>query len=226
MGFKGRSALKIMIVLLLLSLFACAGVERKVEDSAVQKIRGFHERLVQSDVTARNPIWCGVDALIYTTKEDGAFMYDLITEQKLKLGGPDYLPVACTPDGEWIIYADKTSYQWVDKDDYEQGINKELWRYEFTTEKKEKFLVVGSREYPLSVEEHNKGFRLYPGKKPHMQIEMREPRWDVVWSLDKKTYNELLLKDYSAALGVYRDYEKKRNVLEVETFTPAKKYLL
>ena len=176
MGINPTSTLKIMVVLLLFYLSACAGVEQKPINNTSGKIKGVGERLVQSDVTSHSPIWCGPDALVYTTrgrskKKQAAFLYDLITEEKLRLGGPDNLPVACTPDGEWIIYADETSYQWVNEDDHEQGTNKELWRYEFATGKREKFLVVGNREYPLEIELHNDAFRLFPGKKPHMQIE-------------------------------------------------------
>ena len=228
MGFKRNSTLKIMIVLLLLSFSACAGAEQKPEDTVSVKIRGIYERLVQSGLSKIPPIWCGPDTIVYRTKKfskegQGAFLYNLITEKRLRLGGRNYFPAACTPDGKWIIYANKTSYRWAERDIYQKGETKELWRYEFATKRREKFLIVENNKLPIGVEQQGDRYRLYPGKKPQIQINMPEPKWEIVWSLDKKTRNFFLFNDYSAAVGLYRDYEKRRIIFEVELFRPVRK---
>jgi len=193
MGFTRNSPLKIMIALFLLFFTACTSVKPKPEDLASVKIRGIYERLVQSGLSKYPPIWCGPDTLVYRTKKfseegQGAFLYNLITGKRLRLGGRNYFPAACTPDGNWIIYSEKTSYMWAEHDIYEGGETKELWRYEFATKRREKFLIVNNQEFPVLVEQQGEGYRIYSWKNPHIQIEMPEPRWEVVWSLGKRTH--------------------------------------
>lgn len=230
MRVRPISTLKIMIALFLLFLSACAGAEQKAEDSAVQKIRGIYERLVQSGLSKYPPIWCGPDTIVYRTKKfskegQGTFHYDLITGKKLKLGGRDYFPAACTPDGKWIIYAHKTSYNWAESDIYQNGETKELWRYEFATKRRERFLIVNNLEFPITVEQQGEGYRIHSGKKPQMQIEMKEPKWEVIRPIGKRKYNSFFSDDYSSAAGFYWDYNKNRLLLEIELFRPVRKII-
>ena len=54
---------------------------------------------------------------------------------------------------------------------------------------------------------------------------MQEPKWQVVWSLNKRTYNEFFFTDYSAAVGFYWDFKEKKDILEVELFRPDRKII-
>lgn len=232
MQIKPTFSMKIMIVLLMLTLSACAGVERGPEETAIGKIRGGREILVARNINNTLPVWCGEgNAMIYEYYEEGLFFHDLDTGKKLKLGGAEASPVACTPDGEWIIYADSSNFHWTDDNDHNQGVVKELWRYNIATGKKETFLIVDGSRNNFGVEKlESGGYRLYPGEKPLKQIEMPKPKWEVVWSLEKKVGGELWFSDFSAIIGnhtisIGQGSEQWREVLEIEVLKPERKII-
>lgn len=232
MGIKPILPLKIIIILLLLSLSACAGVERKTEDTALVKIKAGREILVARNINNILPVWCGEgSSMIYEYYEEGLFFYDLDTGKKLKLGGAEASPVACTPDGEWIIYADSRDFHWADDDDHNQGTVEELWRYNIATGKKETFITIDGSRNNFGIEKlESGGYRLYPGEKPLKQIEMPEPRWEVAWSLKKKIGGELWFSDFSAIIGNYtisigHGSKGWRDALEIEVFKPKRKLI-
>lgn len=223
---------KLMLVAILLALTACAGVEQRPEVSSWSKIKAGKEILLARNINNALPIWCGEgNAMIYEYYEGGLFFHDLDTGKKLKLGGPEASPVACTPDGEWIIYADSRNFQWADDDDHNQGVVEGLWRYNIATGRKETFIIVGSSENNFGVQKLDTGgYRLYPGEKPLKQIEMPEPKWEVAWSLDKKIGGKLWFNDHSAVIGnynigIYQGRKEWREVLEIEVFKPEKELL-
>lgn len=76
------------------------------------KIKTEKEILVAKDATNVHPFWCECKAiLVYSTESMGVFYYALKSGEKVKIAHWRNTPLVCTPDGEWIIYADKYSYR-------------------------------------------------------------------------------------------------------------------
>jgi hypothetical protein len=135
--------------------------------------------------------------------------------------------VACTPDGEWIVYSDDRSYRAVESDP-EHSVVVDLWRYEFATKRRQRFAVVGGEELGFFNEAvfSPTGLKLYLGRRPVESIEMPEPVWEVVWSDEQRTSSgEVLLDEPPTLVGMYGDPDIGRYVLEVEVFTPDRRII-
>jgi hypothetical protein len=150
------------------------------EELANKKPRHGKEIFVDKVIEPFKLFWCGNNALLFDY-EEGVFIYDVESRKKTHLDDRDMSTIACSPDGQWFIYRGPDDPAW-DTNSQEFGIVN-LWRYEFKTGRKQKFLVADNG-YASSV---GKGLfspvdnTIYLASKPVTAIEMPEPKWDVVW---------------------------------------------
>jgi len=176
------------------------------------------EILVAENITNVHPFWCGQrNVLIYSAEEKGLFYYDIKTGLNVNVADWGNTPLACSPDGEWLVYADKFSVRY-DKGTVEIGVV-DVWRHEFKTGKNQKFVIADDGHVSSAREGifPPKGLTLYLGRRPNERMEMPEPVWEVVWS-QRRSGGHLWLQDPPAIIGVYGDPDKDRFALEIEVF--------
>lgn len=208
---------------MIIFLTGCVGLKPAPPKTSI-KINGKNEVLVAKDVSNVRPFWCGRKAiLVYSTESKGVFYYDLKSGKKVNIANWRNTPLVCTPDGEWIIYADKYSYR-RDAGSLTEAVV-DLWRYEIKTGRNQKFAIaddgyIGSVRGLLSVKN---GFNIYLGREPVERIKMPEPRWEVMWS-QRKSPGDVWFEDGSANIGAYMDFDRRRYVLEVEVLGPERRF--
>lgn len=206
-------------IFLCFSFVGCAGVN-ELREKSPNKETGEEILLGRNNINER-PLWCGKNnTLVYHT-EVGLFTYDVKSGEKVKVGNGYQSPIACTPDGKWLIYMNKSSARY-DKVDNSRGNAADLWRYEFKTGRNEKFLIVGE-SYTLSAGEAifaPKGFKLYLANKPTSTMEMPEPKWDVVW-LERERAGMVWFKKPLALIGDGGRYQS--GALVIDVISPYKK---
>ncbi len=201
------------------SLLGCAEVN-ELTKKPKNKETG-EEILLGRNILNEKPLWCGKNnTLVYHT-EVGLFTYDVKSGEKVKVGNGYQKPIACTPDGKWLIYMNKSSGRY-DKLDNSRS-NSDLWRYEFKTGRNEKFLIV-DESYTLSARGaifSPKGSKLYFADKPSTTLEMPEPKWEVVW-LERESAGRVWFKKPLALIGDgvgrYQD-----GALVIDVISPYKK---
>ncbi len=213
-GGKGKSGIKAGVFLLLILLTSVIGyADEKIKSNSTEH---KEEILVARDVANLCPIWCGDKALIYLT-ESGIFWQDIISNEKIKVANYGNLPLDCTPEGNWIIYADKKSVRW-DKGSFKKGVV-DICRYDLSERKHQKFAIiydVGPYDI-LSPKE----FKILLGKRPNSAIEMPEPKWEPVWSQNEwLPGGAVWLSDSSGAVRILR------NKLAVEIFSPTQRSMI
>ena len=179
------------------------------------------EILLGRNILNEKPLWCGKNnTLIYHTNV-GLFAYDIKSGEKVKIGNGFQSPLACTPNGKWLIYMNKSSARY-DKLDNSRG-NADLWRYEFKTGRNEKFMIVDENN-TLSAKGaifSPKGSKLYFVDKPSTTMEMPKPKWKVVW-LERESAGRVWFKKPLALIGDgvgrYQD-----GALVIDVISPYKK---
>lgn len=185
-------------ILLCFSFVGCAGVNELREKSPNEE--AGKEILIDRNITANRPFWCGKKNTLVYHKEVGLFIYEVESGKKIKVGDGYQSPLTCTPDGEWLIYMDKSSTRW-DTDSYDLGVV-DLWRYELKTGKREKFFIVSDDDASSARGAifAPKGLKLYLSFKPETTMEMPEPKWDVVW-LERESVGSVWFKEPMALIG-------------------------
>lgn len=197
------------------------GGEKKGQVGASAKTKAGDEILVARNITADRPFWCGRNGkLIFSKDDSGLFYYDVKTGKSVNIAEIWNAPSACTPDGEWLVYADKNTVRY-DKGTVERGAV-DVWRYRFKTGESQKFTITDDRDGVFAP----KGLKLYLGRRPTERMEMPKQKWDILWS-EGRGVGTLWLGDGSAVIGEYRDLDRsidlRRDVLEVEVFEPKRK---
>jgi hypothetical protein len=218
----GKNALVLLSLIILFSANGVlAGEKQELETSDI-KTKGEKEILVAQDVTTDRPFWCGPSGrLIYVKEHSGLFYYDVKTGKSVNVADVWSSPSACSPDGEWLVYEDKETVRWDNGSDVETVVD--VWRYEFKTGKSQKFIIADDGDA-------GEGFfppgrlKIYLNRRPTERMDMPEPEWDILWSRGKGV-GRLWLGDGSAVIGGYRDLDRRRDVLEVEVFSPKRKII-
>ena len=230
--YKKRIATRVLlfaVVLLFTLLNGCEGLEDNKDVVTKNSDGPILVSKDNKDVATKNSdgpilvskdaeymIWCGPDALIYiysTTHperyvESEVYWYDIKTGRKVLVGKETediYIaPMACTPDGKWLVYLNKGSHRW---DKSKTSVVLDVWRYEVATGRHERIAVahdiIGFDKGILSPD----GKTLFLGEKPPEGIEMPTPKWEVVWS-ETGHRGALWLRDSSAVMTTYRGYRE------------------
>ena len=194
--------LKLLVVLLLLSISACAGVEQRPEENNVLRCES-----ISSQVT-------------YNVYE-GLFIKHQLSGEKIKIGDSGDVPLVCTNDGKWLIYFVKGSSRF----DKEMGHREivDLWRLELNSKRREKIAVADFDD--LFMLGNNIlspiGAKLFLGSKIKEAIQTEEPKWEIVGSkTDWRDSSAVWLKDGSAIISSTWNADLNKDVLMVEQFTP------
>ncbi len=111
-----------------------------VETVKPLNITGGEEILIAGDIESVKPFWCGnTDILIFIKRYRGILYYDNQSKQSFQIADYGNMPIACSPDGKWLVYKDKFNLHY----DIEPSnkLAADLWRYEFKTGEKQKFLI-------------------------------------------------------------------------------------
>ncbi|MFQ5441939.1 MAG: hypothetical protein ACE5EB_04355 [Thermodesulfobacteriota bacterium] len=217
------------LLFLVIILTGCAGLKPASQHTST-KIKGKKEILVARDVTNRRPIWCGRKAaLVYSVSDESAsweeiFWFDVETGGKIKVAEPG-TPMACTADGEWLVYRDNGSYR-REKGNPDNAVV-DLWRYELKTKRRQKIAVAYETEVSTIGEGvlSPTGLKLYLGRKPKEFIEMSEPEWEIVWS-QNKMHDGVWLSDSSGMVRTYFNWKSKTEHLALELLSPRKKLII
>lgn len=180
-------------------------------------------------------LWCGSDALIYGYQESSPdryieseeYWYDINTRRKVLIGKEtdDFIisSLDCTPDGKWLIYINFRSSRWGEsKDAYIQ----DLWRYEVATGKHEKIAI--TNEIPNSQVNNISpdSNRIFLGTKPPEEIEMPEPKLEIVWSEIDVSGDVLWTKDSSAVIASKWVQSIGTDNLVIETIEPKRETIV
>jgi hypothetical protein len=131
-----------MFLLLLSFSGARAGEIEPKKELPKEESKTKKEIFVDKVIEPNDLFWCGNNALVFY-KRDGLFIYDVESRKKTRLDDLYMVPIACTPDGQWFVYKGPDDPAW-DTNSQEFGIVN-LWRYEFKTGRKQKFLVADKR---------------------------------------------------------------------------------
>ncbi len=219
-------AMKKHIFLLLVGLFfvlsACGDNTNKIKEaSQVQEIHlEKKDLLVERNVSNIRPFWCaGNEILTYYVndpkgKNSGVVRYDITTGSKTHVTDYTAWPLACTPDGRWLIYMDKANLY---SDDGPNGSTVlDLWRYEFATEKREK-IAVSTENAPDWTIFSPDGTKLFLSKELIKKIEMPEPRWEKIRTKGESGY-PLWFKDSSTVVSKTYIQGERADKFNIKTF--------
>ncbi|MBI1911210.1 MAG: hypothetical protein HYS21_04350 [Deltaproteobacteria bacterium] len=150
------------------------------------------ERLVARDIGfgSSDIRWCGKDRfLVYGDK--GLRLLDLKGQWTVVSTKETDYPLNCSPDGKWVLYVDRKSARIdrgrvePDEDEMEgeamwQGYVEDLYRYEVSTGKAQKFAT--RRDRPESVDVISPdGKKAFLGGTHNTPFKMPEPRWEMRW---------------------------------------------
>jgi hypothetical protein len=218
-----------LLVIPTIALSGCRGLEKHPEGTG-EKIMAGEPVLVS--LYAKYMIWCGPDALIYLYHKASyeryvpteVYWYDLHTGRKVLVGkdtGDIYIaPMACAPDGRWLVYMNKKSLRWA-----KSGVKviSDIWRYEVSTGKHEKIAIARDvatfNEGILSPD----GKKLFLGEKPLEGVEMPEPKWEIVWSELDEISGALWFRDSSAVITSYWGRRDSNIDMVIEVIRPQRK---
>ena len=146
------------------------------------------------------------------------------TEEEGKETGDYFIfPMACTPDGSWLVYLNKGGLRWD-----ESGVNVvlDVWRYEVSTGRHEKIAIArdiaGFDNGILSPD----GKTLFLGDKPLEEVEMPEPKWKVVWSEMQDLSSAVWLPDSSAVITSYWGRRDRNDDMVIEVISPKRKTIV
>lgn len=91
--------------------------------------------------------------------------------------------MACTPDGEWLVYVDENSLRHDEMAEKRDVID--AWRYEFKTKRRQRFAIA---YYDEMISIGNAilapiGVRVFLGRQPKTRVKKTlAPEWDIVWT--------------------------------------------
>ncbi len=195
----------LLLVGLSFVLISCGGNANKTKEaSQVQEIHlEKKDILVERNVSNIRPFWCGGnDILIYYVNDPkgintGVIRYDITTGSKTHVTDYTAWPLACTPDGRWLIYMDKANLY--SDDGPKGGQVLDLWRYEFTTKRREKIAVAMDGVLDTTLLSPD-GTKLFLNKELIKKIDMPEPRWEKIRTTEESGY-PLWFKDSSAVVS-------------------------
>lgn len=172
-------------------------------------------------------VWCGNDALVVSEREHGIDWIDILSRKTIKISlrtfpnNYDY-PLNCTPDGKWVVYTDGESGR-IDKGyrppkdsgdvDWDGGVI-DLYRYEVSTAKKQKFAVMRYLG-PFNAVSPD-GTKIFLGAKHNSAMPMPDPKWDAVW-LKKYDWGQMHAKWFLDSSGVVI-YDNNPNRVGIEFF--------
>lgn len=202
-----KTCLMRLILLIVAVTSLGAGGCAAVCESRPVVIKSGNERLVATDVFVHTrQLWCqGGDKLVYSKRDEGLYYYEPKTGEST-LAADDYnVPVACSPDGEWLVYYDKNSYRYHENDANNSPIA-DVWRYEFKTGERQKILVKRQEDYAIF---DKKAFssagrnKLCIDAEEIEGVEMPEPRWEIGW--ENRDCAEWVFSDGSAIAGVHQE---------------------
>ncbi|MEK6531585.1 MAG: hypothetical protein AABZ23_03720 [Deltaproteobacteria bacterium] len=195
------------------SIYGCAAGKPASVTTPI-KIKGEKEILVARDIGGGLPFslirWCGNNALLIYGGEFGTQWVDIKgNKATISTNSADY-PVDCTPDGKWVLYADRNSAREyrdkegrtpeniVDEGPGWHGSVMDLYRYEIKTGTRQKFAVVRDDSSALISPD---GSKVLFGNRHDWDIEMPEPRWEPMWLTNEWTYfNARWLSDSSGVV--------------------------
>lgn len=227
---KNRTSIVVFLsglIFFLAAMHGCAGLK---EASGITG-EGKGEILVARDVANRRPAWCGQKtSLVYSVTDydesawEEVYRYDIEAGRNIKIVDQGS-PIACTPDGEWLLYRDRSSYR-IEKDDSENAVV-DLWRYEFKTKRLQRIATASEPDLGAIGEGiiSPSGRKLYLGREPGESIEMPAPKWETLWSRSKM-HNSVWLSDSSGMVGTYFNWEDRKEHIAIQQFTPEEKLIV
>ncbi len=220
---------RIKLLVLLLSFLFCLNVAFAAEKHG-SKNPGVNateqnQMLITDKADELRPVWCGRDiGLVYTFTYENMFWHDIDTGEKVIIDGGQSIPLACSPDGKWLVYISSAVRS--DEGDAEKKEVVDLWRFEFETGKREKFIVVDMNDIMMirGAVFSPDGQKFFPGRRPVESIEMPEPVWKVVWAQkDWNPSSAVWLGDSSGIISTNWNSHNKKDFLEVRLLSSGKK---
>ncbi len=233
-----KDHLKIPILLAaIFFMIATVGCSSMQDEEAVQtetgipvksvtpfRITGGEEILVAENIENVKPFWCGnTDILIFTKRYIGILYYDNQTKQSFQIADYGNMPIACSPDGKWLVYLNRLSLRYDIEPSTE--LSADLWRYEFKTGEKQKFLIATSNSMGTSLFKPDEPYTLFLGIRPKEYIEMPEPKWNLLWSRQKYSFKGFWLKDNSAIIGSYFNFDRWEKYINIEPIDMTKEII-
>jgi len=177
------------------------------------KIEGGEEILIAKDVTNVKPSWCDNNTLVFNKRHKGIFFYNKQEKKTINIADYGNVPLACSPDGKWLVYLDKFSGRY-DTESSDETIA-DLWRYEFKTGLKQKFFVAPDGYLRTYLFKPDEPHTLFLGTRPTEHIEMPEPKWQVLWSHQENIGYSNWLNDGSAIIGHYVNLKTRKKALVI-----------
>ncbi|MBI1912640.1 MAG: hypothetical protein HYS21_11645 [Deltaproteobacteria bacterium] len=254
---KNRIILRLLLFILILVFAVNKGYTEELQalESKHVKIKAEQEILVTRDIGGGMPFsqtfslygWCGNTSFLIHGTETGIELMDFNgNKTTVTSKGTDY-PKGCTPDGKWVIYEDRNSAREyrdrfgrlpeniVDDGPGWYGLVMDLYRYEITTGRRQKFAVVRDDSTALVSPD---GLKVFLGNRHDSAIEMPEPKWETVWLTNDWTYFDTFwLPDSSgivtsvwgdgASLGVeFFGQNAWAKEFTLEQINPGEKYII
>jgi hypothetical protein len=224
---KARTKLAVFLTVILAAYFCTGGLALASGDDTPFEIDGGEAVLIAEEVMSHSPLWCrGSDMLVYWKKYDGLYYYEPKTSKTTRVADDYNVPIACTPDGEWLLYLERDSYRYY-KDDPNNPLIADVWRYEFSTGRKHKFLAMSERrDFVFDKKDVSSPgkIKLYVGG-PIEEIEMPDPKWDVerhdrdiadAWFRDGSVFFNMQYGNQKQDVLVAEVYRPERKTIEVE----------
>lgn len=227
------STLKIMIVLLLVSISACAGVKQR-EESATTNIKGNKEILLSGDVLDSRPrmiidrwslipsFWCGPGSDLIYYKDGKILRHEIESGKKREIDLKGGWPMSCTSDGQWLTFLG-------DYGEPQKGPDKrktiEIWRYSFKTKEREQ---IGVGDWVIETG-YETGLVSPDGKKLFLSVrlderaEMEESAFEIVESEVWYLGSAYWFPDSSAVIADTWDMYSQRSGLVLEIVSPKRK---
>src|SRR3989304_3023460 len=192
MDRKQKKIFLALCLVFLATVIAYYFVEKESYEAGKTKLG--KEILVARDIGGGLPyslvMWCGNSSFLIYGDEFGTEWIDFNgNKATINTDNADY-PRGCTPDGKWVLYEDRNSAR-AYKDKYGRipenivdegpgwhGLVVDLYRYEITTGKRQKFAVVRDDSGSLVSPD---GLKVLLGNRHDSVMEMPEPKWETVW---------------------------------------------
>jgi Tol biopolymer transport system component len=220
---------KSIILLLLLAIFfsisGCSGEKQDIENADI-RIKEKKEILVEREVSNIPPMWCGLGHKLIYDNGTGTILYDVETGKKGKIAGHTTWPMGCTPDGDWFVYLENSSIRPDDENTDRWVVD--LWRYEFSTKRRQRFAVVKDNELSGLEEDifSPTGSKIFLGWEPRSKIKMPEPKWEIFWTQNEKEGETRWLPDASGLIRVKWTEEGLKDKLVLVLFDPEEKSIV
>ncbi|MBI5826186.1 MAG: hypothetical protein HZB22_00410 [Deltaproteobacteria bacterium] len=227
-----RNGIVSLALFLILSVFLCPPLNSHALETQGREDTGAKtkkERLVARDIgfVVSKVRWCGNDRLL-VYGEKGLRLVDLKGQWTVVSTKRSDYPLNCTRDGKWVLYLDWKSSR-IDRGRIEppegelegeamwQGYVEDLYRYEVSTGKVEKFATRRDRPEFADVVSPD-GAKAFLGGRHDTPFKMPEPKWEVRWLENEWTHiKPTWLADSSGIVAMAFD-ENNNASLGVEIF--------